>query len=111
MPKRVEEVRFRIERVRLKEGVSAPPLFALASKWCGLAGSGAEGGVHGSLGGVALVTFKSNGRRGVGCSKGGPSEDIFRGSVVCSSVDEAAGIPAYMQALGIIKFRQFADFP
>jgi hypothetical protein len=77
MPNNVEDVRFMIERVRLKEGVSAPPLLPRAPKWFGLAGSAADAGGDGSFGGVALVIFKSNGRRGVGRSIGGPSEGMF----------------------------------
>lgn len=77
MPNSVEDVRFIIERVRLKDGVSAPLLLALASRWFELAGSAAEAGVDGSFGGVAPVIFKSNGRRGVGRSIGGLSEGMF----------------------------------
>ena len=84
MPNSVEEVRFRIERVRLKDGVSVPPVLVLASRWLGFASSAAGGGVDGSFGGVALVTFRSNGRRGIGRSIVGPSEGIFRVSCCVS---------------------------
>lgn len=96
MPNSVEDVRFMIERVRLKEGVSAPPLLALASKWLGLAGSAVETGVDGSFGGVALVIFKSNGRRGIGRRIGGLSEGILY--TVARKCDVAvSSVWAYLQ--------------
>lgn len=79
MPKRVEEVRFKIDRVRLNDPWSAT--FVLASRWFRLTCSPESAGVVDS-GGVALVTLRSNGRRGVGCNRGGPSEGMTLSSLV-----------------------------
>ena len=76
IPKSVEEVRFIIERVRLKFGVSAPPLEATRLPLLGLSsrqfgGLDRREGVEGSEseGGVGV----SNGRLGMGRMMGGGS--------------------------------------
>lgn len=80
MPKRVDEVRLRIDRVRLKDGVSAPPSrpgMTLGSRRFGLEYSGVGlGGEESS--GEGLMRFRSKGRRGTGRSRGGPSVDMLQ---------------------------------
>lgn len=80
MPKSVEDVKLRIERVRLKFGVSAPPLedkrlplICLGSRWFGELErpDGVEGSE--SEGGVADVREMSKGRLGIGRTIGGDS--------------------------------------
>jgi hypothetical protein len=77
MPNSVEEVRFSSDFVRLKEGVSAPLLKVLASRWVRSVDS-PTGGVTFSFGGVALVMLTSKGLRGVGRIMVGPSEGMLR---------------------------------
>jgi hypothetical protein len=88
MPKRVEDVRLRIERVRLnEEGVSDPPLlFNFASKWFGFKPCPDSAGDGVADGGVALVMLRSNGRRGVGRKIVGPSE----GMMSCSESENSS---------------------
>jgi hypothetical protein len=82
MPNSVDDVRLRIDLVRLKLGVSTPE-FGFGSRRFGL-DSGVGG--DGVSGGVALVRLRSKGRLGVGRKRGGPSEAILSYSVLKSSV-------------------------
>jgi len=80
MPKRVEEVRFMIERLRLNdEGESASTLlsrFCLGMRWFGSASSG-DGLDDEVSGGVGLLRFKSKGLRGIGRRSGGLFDDML----------------------------------
>jgi hypothetical protein len=78
MPNSVDDVRFRIDRVREYDGVSVPLLPPLTSRWPGLDNSPGGLGFVEVSGGVALVRLRSNGRRGVGRRIGGPSEGILQ---------------------------------